>query len=173
MYARPMSTRAALVAAAAFAVAGLAFADDAPARAKGPGFSVPIPAGYTNMSGKFPNAAVALAGQRSQPGWFVPSIVVTAIPPSTPPVVPSDVAMCKATAAQLAAITKSSIGRAEIIDGPMGKTCQFEIHNAKQAALGTIVAGKSSMWMVTCNRDPRDAGAIAVCAQTIAAFRFE
>jgi len=158
--------------------------DAAPAKAtettrfQGEGFSIPIPEHYTavtdevraNLSKQLGQAIDGVLVKDRRDGGFTPSIVVTRVAASD--VDPSDVKTCETAAAEMTKVVgATSKAPATSKTYPFGKTCQFEIGDAQQHAIQTIVYVDKDFWTLTCNSSPQ---AIELgrseCEQVLAGF---
>jgi hypothetical protein len=75
--------------------------------------------------------------------------------------------------------TGGTLKSAEIIDGPLGKTCQIHLAAEEGVALitelhrpGNSPQTPQAIWLMTCNHADGDAAAEATCRSTLASFRF-
>jgi hypothetical protein len=51
--------------------------------------------------------------------------------------------------------------------------CQIDMIGDQQSALGTLVKGTKSAWIVTCNHAPDDKATLADCKQVLAGWKFD
>ncbi len=143
-----------------------------PKVAKGDGYSIPIPAGWKISHGdvQLPPHALALRQKnRANKDFMIASVVFVPVTPTTPPFDPTSVSMCKQVGEAEAKPGSVTVQSTAIIDGPTGKTCQTDLLTSagKQASLATFVKLPASMWVVTCNRDPRDQEAAKACEEVL------
>jgi hypothetical protein len=151
----------------------------APQVAQGEGFHFAIPKGYSQRDGaalKLPPRALAVGqDQRAAADYFIASVVVTPIAPSTPPFDNTSDKVCAATAQALATQQDAAVLKTGIVTTPSGKTCQIDIkaNKSNQGVRFTVMAGPKAMWALTCNHDPRDTAAVDTCQQVIESWKFE
>ncbi|MEI8254129.1 MAG: hypothetical protein WCJ30_00485 [Deltaproteobacteria bacterium] len=139
-------------------------------------FTFPIPRGYVEETSA-PMAPGALAirqRQRVQPDFFMGSVVVTPIPPSNPPFNAADPTLCSQVGVAIAQQQGATLIGAGIVSTPFGGSCQYDIQSntTRQAARGIVMRGPRSMWMLTCNHDPRDAAVLSACQSVVDGWRF-
>jgi hypothetical protein len=147
--------------------------------AQGEGYHFAIPKGYSQRSSAelhLPARALAVAqDQRTAEGYFISSMVVTPIEPSTPPFDPTSAKLCGEAAQALGKAQDAAVLKTGIASTPLGNTCQVELkaNKSNQAARFTVMPGAKALWALTCNHDPRDTAAVEACQQVIDTWKFE
>jgi hypothetical protein len=146
----------------------------APAVIQTKDFTLPLPKGYGDESAAIqrtaPQFAVALVAKKVNHG-LLPTITVMKEP--APQGSSADAAACTETGNGVA--KGGTLERAEIVDGPLGKTCQIEIRNADAIVVITELhepQAPADVWLLTCNHGDGDKDAEARCRSTLAGFRF-
>lgn len=156
----------------------------APTMVEAPGFTFPLPRGYVDITAKLgkPNF-VAVEAQRQSRG-YTPTIAFQKVPIAggsmgPPPSGSPDPTICANTGKSLAAGGK--LKSANIVAGPLGKTCQIHFVAKEGVALITELNVVQTMggipvpqdtWLMTCNHADGDAAAEAVCRATLSKVRF-
>jgi hypothetical protein len=148
-------------------------------------FALPLPRGYVDRSAVFrkkaPRLLVVLEASESSHG-YQPTIVVQKAP--LPGGSFADPSTCLQTGKGLvtggteAPGTGGTLSSATIVDGPLGKTCQIELHAPEGVALitelhepGNTPLTPKALWLLTCNYGEGDAAAEAACRSALAGFR--
>ncbi len=116
-----------------------------------------------------------LQNRRVADDYFIASLVVTPIDPTTPPMVPGSAELCAQSAHELANSQAASVVKSGIVATPFGQSCQFDLMSTKDnhAVRFTVMAGPKAMWGLTCNHDPRDTAAVEACQQVITTWKWE
>ena len=147
-------------------------------RKAGPDFSVVIPEGYTDIVNEEQLAAAGAgafgfaADERGGDGWFLSSIAFVPVPKGAPG--PGDDTSCTREATGLASATGSTLVRSGIVELGGAKRCQWELvanDNPNRLATGTVMKSPSQMWVVTGNRDKRDASALPTYIDTLESWK--
>ncbi len=147
--------------------------------AQGDGFHFAIPKGYSQRSSAdlhLPARALAVGqDQRTADGYFISSMVVTPIEPSTPPFDPTSAKLCGDTAQALAKAQDCTVVKSGPVSTPLGNTCQIDLkpNKGNQGVRFTVMPGPKVLWALTCNHDPRDTAAVDACQGVIASWKFE
>jgi hypothetical protein len=149
-------------------------------------FTLPFPEGYSDKTAELqkstPHVAIALVASTRRMG-HEPTIVVQKAP--IPGGTFADPAICAQTGngilkgGTMTPGTGGTLKSAEIVDGPVGKTCQIHIVTREGVALitelyqpGNTPSTPQDVWLLTCNYADGDALSEARCRSTLAGFRF-
>ena len=147
-------------------------------RAAGADFTVPVPAGYTQvvdgqiLAAAGPGGFAFSADKRAGPDWFLASIAFANAGNSAAEV--ADAAGCTKAAEGLATATNTTLQRAGMVKLDGNDRCQWALVDNKDAnrgAIGTAMLSPSTVWVVTCNHDLRDKSAAAVCSDVLAGWK--
>jgi hypothetical protein len=147
-------------------------------------FTLPIPAGYRNATEEFAGAGFAIVlAQNKVTEPYSATIVVRRVP--IPGGSFDQPAECRQTALGLvqggteAPGTGGTLKSAEIIDGPVGKTCQIHLIAPQGVALitelhrpGNSRSTPKDIWLMTCNHGEGNALAESACRFALSGFRF-
>lgn len=148
-------------------------------------FALPMPAGYADVSAalqeKAPHLLVVLQADEIR-GGYRPTIVVRKAPIAGGSF--ADPSTCSQTGNGLvtggteAPGTGGTLVSAEIIDGPLGRTCQIQVRAPEGVALitelhrpGNTPLTPQDLWLMICNHADGDKSAEARCRSTLAGFR--
>jgi hypothetical protein len=148
-------------------------------------FALPLPRGYVDRSDVFrkkaPCLLVVLEASESSHG-YQPTIVVQKVP--LPGGSFADPSTCLQTGKGLVAGgteapgTGGTLSSATVVDGPLGKTCQIELHAPEGVALitelhepGNTLLTPKPLWLMTCNYGEGDDVAEAACRSALTGFR--
>jgi hypothetical protein len=147
-------------------------------------FTLPIPTGYRNATTEFPGAEfdVVLARNAARDS-SQSTIVVRRVP--IPGGSFDDPKECEQTGRGLisggtdSAGTSGTLKSAQIIDGPVGKTCQIHLVAPQGVAIltelhrpGNSPSTPKDIWLMTCNHVDGDAAAESACRFALSGFRF-
>jgi hypothetical protein len=150
-------------------------------------FALTMPDGYADVSATFqekaPQLLVVLQADEIWNG-YQPTIVIRKAP--IPGGSFADPSTCSQTGKGLvmggteAPGTGGTLVRAEVIDGPLGRTCQIQVRAPQGVALitelhrpGNTPLTPQDLWLMTCNYADGDKGAEARCRSTLAGFRLQ
>jgi hypothetical protein len=130
-------------------------------------FTVPRADGYSDVTAEFrkrsPRIELVLMADKNDAAT---TIVIQKAPRR------SDVSQCASTGEAMVKENGWKLLRAEIVDGPAGKSCQIEIDAPEGIAIVTELQQPTGTWLMTCNHAKGDAAAEATCRSTLAGFRF-
>ena len=149
-------------------------------RIQGRDYSVPLPSGFvsvgdpstpgelrTQLQPLLDQGAVALFSEKTPPGWFRGSVVVTPVDGD----VPTGAEACKGQAAEVARMTKSKLLEARLM---ASGGCRWAVQDGERetrGAIGAVMKGTGGHWVVTCNLDTRDDASRAACEEVLAGWR--
>ena len=144
--------------------------------ARGPGFEVPVPAGYQIVTGeelsKMAPGGVILRSDATTDGQMRHSIAIVPVP-ATPGSNPRDDAACKSAIAGIEN-TGVTVQRVGMVSIGSGQACQWAAAGQKtdQAALSTVMAGAGDRtYVVTCNHDKRETSTPKACDEVLTNWR--
>lgn len=144
---------------------------------------MPVPEGYHDATAKMPKGNIVLVlAARAQARGYLPTITIQKVP--IPGGSFDDPATCAQTGKGLVgAGTEPPDGgvlkSAQIIDGPLGKTCQIHLVERVGVAIitelhrpGNTPLTPQDIWLMTCNHADGDGAAEAICRHTLSGIRF-
>jgi hypothetical protein len=148
-----------------------------PRVAKGPRFTVEIPAGYVEEKGFSQGTDVALVAKDAE-GRV--NRVITFVRTPTPGGfwVDGDPALCMGLA-NSAAKPDGKVKSAKIIGSPVGLTCQVQVAKQGIDAVMTVLTWPggaewlNETWLMVCNFPEGDAASEKTCRALLAAFKFQ
>ena len=147
-------------------------------------FRLPIPAGYRNATAEFPDAAFSVVIAKNEAAErYRSTIVLRRVP--IPGGSFDEPSACEQTGRGLVLGgtdepgTGGMLKSAQIIDGPVGKTCQIHLIAPQGVALltelhrpGNSRSSPKDIWLMTCNYVDGDALAESMCRFALSGFRF-
>ncbi|MCC7385138.1 MAG: hypothetical protein IT384_25045 [Deltaproteobacteria bacterium] len=147
-------------------------------RAMGPSFSVPIPKGFEQYSAPEQQPIYEAGGlvlaQRERPKLadaFQASIVVAPLPNKGLDL--KDAILCLSIANNAARSLNGTVVGAKKATRASGTSCQVLVKpntEAHKLSRAEVIGGPKQAWMVTCNYDPRDKGALSSCDEVLDGF---
>lgn len=149
--------------------------DETP-RAAGPGFSVPVPSGFSAVvdpavKDRLGRGIALTALERTKPDWFLASIVFTPAGPA----LETKAKECTDAASVISA-QGSTVTRAELVQIGGTERCQIEGTSRAEpnhGAVMTMMSTAKEAWGVTCNYDTRDDAARAACTTALEGWQVE
>lgn len=147
-------------------------------------FTLPIPAGYRDASSEYANERILVVLTANGPkNGYDTTITVQKVP--IPGGSFDDPEECIRTGHGLvsggtdAPGTGGTLKSADIIAGPVGKTCQIQLVAPQGVAIvtelhqpGNTPSTPKEIWLMTCNHSDGDEVAESVCRFVLAGFRF-
>jgi hypothetical protein len=145
---------------------------------------LPIPAGYRDATTEFPGSGFDVVLAKSEGNErYGSTIVIRKVP--LPGGSFDEPAECAQTGRGLIEGgsedpgTGGTLKSAEIIDGPVGKTCQIHLVAPQGVAIitelhrpGNSRSTPQDIWIMTCNHVEGNAAAESACRFALAGFRF-
>jgi hypothetical protein len=153
--------------------------------ASGRGFAIAVPDGFEVVRDERMKAVIEAGGvvivatgrSPAAPGesGFRASIVVASVAQKYDGGLSNEPECAAMAQAMTGTISGTTLVGQKIIPAVWGPACQYEMvekDRPGRGAIGTVVYRDTSMWVVTCNLDPRDGRARSACDSVLRSWKF-